>query len=165
MQPFPQELKDLCFKHPEFLEQLKLVWPDRFVSLLSIISTESPLVPSDEVIGFWVLDYSGNKPLFKEDYIVDVGKQKKEFHLYTGRKTGNGGKYIHNMTDFTIKYGGNGQYYANSHHATYDQLAPDLIPHADRPLKIAEMWRNLGVKIATQEELEEISSKLTKLGM
>jgi len=164
MQPFSSELKEWCAKHPEFMKQLKLIYPDRFVSLFQIVISHPSVAPKDEVIGFWVLDYSRTDPLFKEDYTVDTGSARKEFHLYTGRKLGNGGKYVHNMNDFMQRYGNNGKDYAGSHHATYDELSPELKPSADRAMEIARVWKKVGVKNSTQEELQKISDKLDELG-
>lgn len=122
--PFRQEILDWCRSHPEFQKGLKALASERFLHLGTIVISYPPGT-NDEVLGIYAYDYKNNPPMFKQDFIVDVGGLHKEFVLYTGFPKGTQNtKYVKNINDFFSRYGKNGNY-AGTHHLTFDQLPND----------------------------------------
>lgn len=122
--PFRKEILNWCKLHSEFQEALKVLASERFLHLGTVV-TSYPPGTNDEVVGVYAYDYKNNPPLFKQDFIVDLGNTHKEFVLYTGFPKGTQNtKYVKHINDFFSKYGKNGNY-AVSHHLTFDQLPND----------------------------------------
>lgn len=119
--PFREEIVAWCKLHPEFKKGLKVLASDRFLHLGMVIVSYPPET-NDEVVGVYAYDYKNNPPLFKQDFIVDLGLAHKEFILYTGFPKGTQStKYVKHINDFFLKYGKN-RNYANSHHLTFEEL-------------------------------------------
>jgi hypothetical protein len=74
MMPFSDSLIEWCMKHPEFHSGLKLIYSERFISLGAMVTSYSPYRPNDEVIGVYTYDYKRKNPIFKQDFIVNIGK-------------------------------------------------------------------------------------------
>lgn len=162
MQPYPKNLKDLIIGDPDFAEALKVNNHTRFVSLGAVVTSYSPLVPEDEVIGFYVYDYKENK--FKQDFIVNIGKKDKEFVLYTRFSNPNKNKRIKDISQFFAKYS-KGKYYIESHHPKFEDL-PDVIkPRALEAINLADKLRGKPVKDISKEELERIDRELQEIGL
>ena len=101
--PFSQEIIDWCRVYPEFQKGLKALASERFLHLGAIIITHPPGT-NDEVIGIYAYDYKNNPPLFKQDFIVNVGETNKDFILYTGFPKGvQNTKYVKHINDFFSK--------------------------------------------------------------
>ena len=110
MSPFSKELKDVCFSDPDFSKALKINKPERFVSLDAVVLSFSPLKPSDQVIGSYAYDYIAKIPKFKQDFIVNVRNENKEFILYTRKPKGITSKRVKDINEFFEKYS-QGKYY------------------------------------------------------
>ena len=162
MQPYSSNLKSLILNDPDFAKALKINNHIRFVSLGAVVTSYSPLVPDDEVIGFYVYDYKEDK--FKQDFIVNIGKKDKEFILYTKFPNTNKNKRIKDISQFFEKYSG-GKYYVESHHPRFEDL-PDVIkPRALEAIALANKLRGKQVKNFSTEELGKIDKELNKLGL
>lgn len=136
--PFREEILYWCKTHQEFKNNLKALVSRRFLPL-GVITISYPSGTNDEVIGIYAYDYKNNPPLFKQDFIVDVGMTHKEFVLYTGFPKGTQStKDVKHIKEFFIKYGQDGNY-ADSHHLTFEQLPEDkeLRRRAMRIIEIA----------------------------
>ena len=129
-------------QHPEFLESLKLLNP-RFYFLPQVILSSQPLGEQraeDEVIGLLYVDQlhvqEDKKPLFKQDFIVNRGRQGQEFVSYSAFQES--GAYVRPIAEFFSTYGKDGMYYHRTgikpwqHH--YDDVAdlPDVVQEAAR---------------------------------
>ncbi len=162
MQPYPKYLKDFILSDQDFANALKINNHKRFVSLGAVVVSNSPLVPEDEVIGFYVYDYKDNK--FKQDFIVNVGKKNNNFVLYTRYSNPNKNKRIKDISQFFGKYS-RGKYYVESHHPMFEQL-PDVIkPRALEAIELAKKLKDKEVRELNQEELNKLDSELRKLGL
>ncbi|MFA7301028.1 MAG: hypothetical protein WC069_01870 [Candidatus Shapirobacteria bacterium] len=163
MQPFPIELKKICKENPSFEDALKSVHPERFVSLGAIVTSQCPLVPEDEIIGFFVYDYRNlNKPIFKQDFIVNIGKKNKEFILYT-KYPRSYSKTIKDISEFFKKYP---TYNKKDHHPKYRKL-PDLIkPRAKEAIRLANNILKFGLRTElTDDEFNQFDLDLKKFGL
>ncbi len=117
--PFREEILAWCKLHQEFKRGLKVLASERFLHLGTVVVSYPPGT-NDEVVGMYAYDYKNNPPLFKQDFIVDVGLAHKEFILYTGFSKGTQStKYVKHINDFFSKYEKNGNY-QGSHHLTLD---------------------------------------------
>lgn len=143
MMPFSTQLIEWCQQRPEFQAALKIIYSDRFISLQAIVTSYSPYFPEDEVIGVYTYDYKQKTPLFKQDFIVNIGKRDNEFVLYTRNPKGNNSKYVKDISIFYETYG-KGAYYVNSHHLTLDQLPEEIRERGSRAIQLAEKIRRLG---------------------
>ncbi|MDA1338434.1 MAG: hypothetical protein O2871_03635 [bacterium] len=143
MMPFSQQLIEWCQQHPEFQAALKIIYSDRFISLQAIVKWYSPYSPDDEVIGVYAYDYTQKTPLFKQDFIVNIGKLDNEFVLYTRNPSGKNSKYIKDISVFYKTYG-KCEYYINSHHLTLDQLPEEIRERGSKAIQLAEKIRRLG---------------------
>jgi len=114
--PFSDELCNFMDQHPEFFQSLKLAKPNRFVFIPIIFTSHLPVghpKSADEVIGVWYLDKKSlkenSKPLFKQDFIVNIGKSNHEFISYSA--VNKDGKYVRPIKEFFKNYGENGKFY------------------------------------------------------
>lgn len=158
--PFRQEILDWCKNHPEFQKGLKALASERFLHIGTAMISYPPGT-TDEVIGIYAYDYKHNPPLFKQDFIVDVGTAHKEFILYTGFPKGTQNtKYVKHINDFFSKYGKNGNY-SGVHHLTFDQL-PNNEEVRERAVRMIQRSKNLPKNVTTppQQMLAEILKKI-----
>lgn len=165
MMPFHDQLVVWCKNNPDFLEALKIVYPDRFIALGAIYTSTSPYVPQDEVIGFLV--YDTQKDIFKQDFIVNVGKAYTQFVLHTKLPRHMRKKYSKNIKpigEFYMKYAydehGQQTHYLNTHHIEFDGLDEQLKVRAQKARELAKKLKKTGLRQLTQEELRQISDEL-----
>ncbi len=168
MMPFSSELIDWCNHHPEFQSALKIIYSDRFICLQAIVLSESPSLTieevNDEVIGVYVYDYRLSTPLFKQDFIVNIGKQNKEFVLYTRNPRGKNSKYVKDINVFYQTYGKNGDY-VNSHHLTFDQLPEEIKARGVRVIQLAEKISKFGGFVKpTQSRIDKANTNFGTVG-
>ncbi|MBI2021918.1 hypothetical protein HYS93_03535 [Candidatus Daviesbacteria bacterium] len=159
MQPYSQGLKDLIRADSDFAAALKVNNPNRFISVGAVVISHSPLVPEDKIIGFYVYDNKAEK--FKQDVIVDVKGQDKEFILYTRFKRKS--KRIKDINEFINKYG-QGLYYSGFHWPKFDELPNEIKPNANMALQLAKL-KHLEPRDLTEAELEKFDKELKELGV
>lgn len=156
--PFSDNLVKWCQKHPNFKSGLKFDNSDRFLALGLILTSPSPPhKPDDEVIGFLVYDMK--QKIFKQDFIVNIGKRNVKFILYSKRPDNNYDNYSQPIEGFYVEYGANGQYYKDTHHYTvaqakllnYDSKFQERL---DSTLRIANSIEQYGTNSITQAQLQ-----------
>jgi len=161
MQPYSPELKEKILNDPDFMEALKINHLERFISLGAIVTSYSPLKPEDEIIGFYTYDLKLNK--FKQDFIVNVKKQDKEFILYT-RFPSKNNKSIRDINEFYKIYS-QGKHYINSHHLSFNDLPDEIKPRAQKAIDLANKIKLYGLEKPTDKKLEKIIPELQKIGL
>ena len=162
MQPYPQRLKELCQANPDFAKALKSTNPKRFVSLAAVVVSYPPST-SDEVIGFYVYDYESNPPMFKQDFIVNVGTKNNEFVIYTRFSVVSKSRIIRDINQFYEKYP---TYNKGSHHPKFEDLPDDLKPRALEAIELANKVKVLGLRDEiSDEEYAKIDLELKKLNL
>jgi len=119
--PFSDGICSFWDSHSEAFNALKLNNPKKFDFLGVIFLSHTPSShpkSSDEVIGIWYLDYSGSSCKFhkricwfKQDFIVNIKKQDKEFVTYSANYEE--GKYVKPINDFFRLYGDDGKFFHN----------------------------------------------------
>jgi len=134
--PFAEELVDWCRIHSEFQNALKITHPERFVHLGTVIITKPRMYPNDEVIGVYAYDYQLAKPLFKQDFIINIDKEYKHFRLFTRNPTGIS-KWVKDITEFYLTYGKEGDY-VNSHYISFAQLPDKAKPFGIKAKKLGD---------------------------
>ena len=117
--PFSDALCSFWDYHPEAFLSLKLNNTKRFELLPVIFTSHTPFPHrqcNDQVIGLWYLDFSGtvckiHKRIcwFKQDFIVNINEQHKEFVSYSANNKN--GKFVKTITDFFNSYSQNGKFY------------------------------------------------------
>ena len=158
--PFSVEIIEWCKKHPDFQKALKIIYSNKFISWGAIVTSYSPNRPNDEVIGIYTYDYKRNKPLFKQDFIVNIEKANKEFVLYTRNPAGSS-KYVKDINDFYKIYG-NGGYYLNSHHLQLNQLPKELQERGNRAIQLAHKIQVGGYIQPSQEQINKTYMEVTE---
>lgn len=161
MQPYSKGLKSQIFNDSEFSKALKINNPSRFVSAGAVVISSSPLCPQDKIIGFFVYDIK--KEIFKQDFIVDVNGEDREFVLYT-RNRKNERKNIKDIKMFFKKYG-QGVYYLNSHHPTYEDIPDEIKPSALRAIRLAKKLKITGLRVLSESEIDQFDKDLTSMGL
>lgn len=148
--PFPEELVVWSKTHPEFLDALKNVYPEKFISPAMIIIY--PPIKGDEacegdvVIGVYTYHHELNDPIFKQDFIVNKGNLSKEFILYSKNPAGSS-KYVKGIKEFFTKYGKYG-HDTSSHHQSLEELPGQLQERGREAIRLAEK-----MKIGTPQEI------------
>lgn len=154
LMPFSQELINWCNSHPKFLAALKNVYPERFISPAMIMTSTSPNFPDDEVIGVYSYDSHLNKPIFKQDFIINKGRLNNEFVLYTRNPTGSS-KYVKDINQFFALYG-KGGYYLNVHHLTPEQLPDELQERVQETINLSNRIGKVDLTKISQEHIDRI---------
>lgn len=162
MQPFSDGLKQWCRDHPEFTKALKIIYPERFITLQAVSTSYTDNSPADEVIGVYAVDYGVKSPRYKQDFVINLDKRDTDFVLYTGRPGENQGKYVKHIKEFFMTYGKNG-HYADTHWPTFEQLPEELKPRAKDAMRLAIRLKELGIKKLTANEINQVYCKLTSL--
>ncbi len=160
--PFSDELVNWCNKTPEFKTALKVIYPERFLTLQAVSITYSPNVPEDQVIGIFAYDRKLRK--FKQDFIINKGKLNKEFVLYTKLPgpNPNYGKHVKHINEFFIVYAKDGLY-KNTHHLTYDELPNNEIKsRATKVINLSNKLDKTGYRSLSDAELRYIYDKILK---
>lgn len=159
MMPFSTELIEWCKHHPEFQAALKIIYSDRFITLGAIVTSYSPNYPNDEVIGVYSYDYKLKMPLFKQDFIINIGKRDNEFVLYTRNPKGNS-KYVKDISIFYQTYG-KGAFYINSHHLSLEELPSEIRERGLQAIGLANRIQRLGGFIKpNQAHIDKIHKSL-----
>lgn len=162
MMPFHDQLVEWCKNNPQFLEALKIVYPDRFIALGAIYTSTSPYIPDDEVIGFVVYDIKKN--IFKQDFIINRNRNYNNFILYTKLPKNMPriySKFVRPIKEFYNRYGKN-THYLNTHHIKFDDLDEQLKQRATSAIKLARNLEKTGLRQLNQKELQYISDQLRK---
>jgi len=150
--PFPEELVVWSKTNPEFLDALKNVYPEKFISPAMIIIY--PAIRGDKdcegdiVIGVYTYHHELNKPIFKQDFIVNRGGLNQEFILYSRNPAGSS-RYVKDINDFFTKYGKHG-HNKNSHHMSLEKLPAQLQERGKEAIRLAEK-----MKIGTPQEIPQ----------
>lgn len=158
--PFPEELVKWSNSHPEFLDALKNVYPEKFISPAMII-IYPPIkgdcaCEGDVVIGVYTYHHELNKPIFKQDFIVNRGHLSKEFILYSKNPAGSS-KYVKGIKEFFAKYSKYG-HNTSSHHQSLEELPRQLQERGREAVRLAEKI-NIGMP---QEIPQEHINKIYK---
>lgn len=143
VQPFSDGLKQWCRDHPDFTQALKIIYPEKFITMGMIVVTHPPHFPSDKVIGFYIYHYSMNNPMFKQDFIVDVGKQDNNFVLYTRQDLVPQNSYIKDINNFFDTYGKDGNY-LRAHHVAYEDIPDEGKPRALQAMALGDQVKKVG---------------------
>lgn len=155
LMPFSPELVDWCKTHPEFMGALKNIYAEKFISLGGIVTSYSPNYPNDEVIGVYTYDYKRKNPVFKQDFIINKGKQNKEFILFTRNFKNGSSKYVKDIHEFYDTYG-KGEFYVNSHHLSFEELPDKIKPRGQDAIKLANKLKGSSLIKPSQEIIEKI---------
>ena len=162
--PFSKELMQWCQAHADFMESLKNVHLRKFISLGAIVTSYPTNNPQDQVIGVYTYHYQRKNPIFKQDFIVNLGNRNKEFILYTRSKNGKKSKYVKDINDFYMKYGNTGDY-VNSHHLTFNQLPGEIRPRAEHAINLARKIFATGAVQKTSKKFRyKLMQKIKKVG-
>jgi hypothetical protein len=148
LQPFSDELINWCKTHKDFFSALKQCYPEKFVSP-AVIITSYP-ASGDEVIGMFTYHYQLNKPVFKQDFIVNVGRLNTEFILYTRNPSGSS-KYVKDINDFFNMYDKYG-YKKAHHHLSLEELPIQLQDRAKNAIKFSKKLK-IGVPQKVPQKL------------
>lgn len=162
MQPYPEQLKAICRVDSDLEKALKNTNPQRFISLGAVVVSYPPN-STDQVIGFFVYDYSKEPGIFKQDFIVNVGNKFKEFRIYTKFKGVKKSKIIRDISHFYQDYP---TYSVDSHHPAFEDIPDEIKPRAKKAVALAEKLKKLGVRQElTKEECDWFDSELRKQGL
>lgn len=157
--PFADELIAWCKTHPEFLRGLKNIYAEKFISLGAIVTSHSPYLPEDEVIGVYTYDYIRRNPLFKQDFIINKGKLYKEFILFTRNPKGGSSKYVKDINEFFATYG-KGKFYINSHHVSLEELPIELRERGTEAMALAEKMKGYQLGAIPQSHINKIHGEI-----
>ena len=157
--PFSNELREYCRKNPEFLKALKVIYPERFITLGAVATSYSHDFSEDEVIGVYAYDYGGKTPKFKQDFIVNIDGKAEEFILYTGLGSVVDGRRVKHIKEFFVKYG-KGGHYERTHWLSFDELPEELKERARRAIALAEKRMKAGNPPIAQDHIEKIHKQL-----
>jgi hypothetical protein len=143
VQPFSDGLKQWCRDHPDFTKALKIIYPNKFITMGMVVVTHPPHCPNDKVIGFYIYHYSLKNPMFKQDFIVDVGKQDNNFVLYTRQGLVPQNSYIKDINDFFSNYGRDGNY-LRAHHVSFEDIPDEGKPRALQAMALGDRVKSGG---------------------
>lgn len=101
-----------------------------------VVVTNPPKYPNDRVIGFYSYAYFLKNPIFKQDFIVDVGKKDNKFVLYSRQNLTPKNEYIKDLHDFFITYGKEGNY-LHKHHLTIQDIPKEANFRATEAINLA----------------------------
>jgi hypothetical protein len=163
MQPYPKELKEICIKNPDFADAIKTIHSGKFVSLGGVV-VSYPLNSTDQVIGFYIYDYSKNIPKLKQDFIVNVGNKNKDFIIYTAYSKTNLPRLIQNINILFDKYP---TYNRTDHHPKKENLSKELKECEERAWALVLKIKDMEVKRTdlTLEEYKKYDFELKNLGL
>ena len=159
--PFSDPIIKWCGDHPEFQHALKIVYPERFITLQAIAISYSPYKPKDQVLGLFAYDYKDEQNRFKQDFIVNVGSENKEFVLYTRLPNRKYSKYVRDINEFYSTYA-KGTHYAGTHHPKLEDLPPELQERARRAIDLANGLKMTGLRQLSEKEISKIESEIDK---
>lgn len=140
--PFSKELILWCKNHPDFANALKIVYPEKFLTLGAIMTSFCSYSPTDEVIGIYTYAYRMKQPIFKQDFVINKGNLSKKFVLYT--KFPSKSSMVKNISEFYKTYGQDNNY-LNTHHLTFAQLDDKVKPSGLRAMRLADRILKYGL--------------------
>lgn len=152
LQPFSDELVAWCKSHSEFFMALKNVYPEKFVSPAMIV-TSYP-ASGDEVIGVYTYHHEMKNPVFKQDFIINIGRSNTEFILYTRNPAGSS-KSVKDINEFFAKYGKYG-YTKDAHHLSLEELPAQLQERAKQAIRLAGKLKTGEPQTIPQEHIDKI---------
>lgn len=162
VQPFSDGLKQWCKDRPDFTKALKIIYPDKFITLGMVVVSYTPHYPDDQVIGFYTYHYSLKVPKFKQDFIVNLGKQDNNFVLYTRQKLVPTNRYIKDINEFFAKYGQDGNY-LRAHHVAIEDIPDEGKPRAAQAKALGDRVRGAGFKNLDRQALIKANQGLQTL--
>lgn len=160
--PFSDPMIKWCDNHTEFKEALKIIYPDRFITLQAIVVSYSPYKPKDQVVGIFAYDYQKNQNIFKQDFIVNTDSKNEKFTLYTRLPKHNYSKYVRDINEFYSTYA-KGTHYANTHHPKLEDLPPELQERAKRVIALADRLKTTDLKQLSEKEIGEIEAEIDRI--
>lgn len=143
IQPFSDGLKQWCKDHDDFTKALKIIYPAKFISMGMVVVTHPPHYPNDKVIGFYTYHYAMKNPKFKQDFIIDLGKQDNNFVLYTRQNLVPQNSYIKDINAFFDTYGQGGNY-LRAHHVSFEDIPEEGKPRALQAMNLGDRVKNAG---------------------
>jgi hypothetical protein len=158
MMPFSDELKQWCNNHSEFADALKIIYPERFITLQAIAISYSPYKPKDQVLGIFAYDYKENQNKFKQDFIINVNGQSEEFVLYTRLPNRAYSKYVKDIKEFYSTYA-KSTHYENTHHPKLKELPVEIQERGQRAINLANKLKRTGLRKLSDEELQDLAMK------
>lgn len=162
MMPFSDPIIKWCIDHPEFRDALKIIYPDRFITLQAIVISYSPYKPKDQVLGIFAYDYQKNQNKFKQDFIVNSESKNEKFTLYTRLSKRNYSKYVRDINEFYSSYA-KGTHYADTHHPKLEDLPPELQERAKRVIKLANGLKTTGLRQLSEKEINEFEAEIDRI--
>lgn len=154
--PFSPQLIEWCKSHPDFSKALKIVYPEKFITLGAIVTSYSPDYLDDEVIGVYTYAYQMKTPIFKQDFVINKGTRHNEFILYTKHPLTSSSKYIKDIGEFYRTYGKNGSSYTNTHHLTLNELPAEIHSRGQQAINLANRVKKNGLGGINQNHIEKI---------
>jgi len=162
VQPFSDGLKQWCKNHPDFTKALKIIYPEKFITLGAVVTSYPPNYPNDQVIGFYTYHYSLRTPKFKQDFIINRGKRDNDFVLYTRQKLVPTNQYIKDINEFFVTYGQDGNY-LRAHHVTFEDIPDELKPRAAQASALGDRVRKTGIRNLDRQSLIRANQDLQAL--
>lgn len=158
--PFSKELVAWCKTYPIFSKALKIIYPEKFLTLGAVVTSHSTTYkPEDEVIGVYAYAYTLKNPIFKQDFVINIGKLNKQYILYTRFPSPD--RMIKDISEFYKTYGKGGNYF-NSHHVSFDEL-PDKIKWAgERAIQLANKISQNGLLINDSKRNKRIYNEVLR---
>lgn len=163
--PFPPKLITWANSHKLFLEALKNVYPEKFISP-GVIIVHPPIkndqaYVGDVVIGVLTYHHELSKPTFKQDFIVNKKGLDKEFVLYSRNPSGSS-KYVKDINEFFAKYGKFG-HSRNNHHLSLEELPNQLQLRAMQAINLANKMKIGTPQEIPQEHIDKIYREVMKI--
>lgn len=158
-QPFSPELVAWCKKHPDFFNALKNLHPDKFISPSMIMLSYPPT--GDEVIGVYSYHNQLKHPIFKQDFIVNIGFKNETFMLYTRNPLGSSAN-VKDINDFYTKYNQYG-YKKEQHHLTINELPEELKDRAQDTIALAEKVKDIDITKIPQSRINSLYNEVKEL--
>jgi len=163
IQPFSPGLIQWCKDHPDFTKALKIIYPEKFISLGMVVVSYPPYCPNDQVIGYYTYHYGMKVPKFKQDFIVNVGKRDSDFILYTRQNLVPQNRYIKDINDFFTTYGKDGNY-LRAHHVKFEDIPEEAKSRAVQAKALGDKLKTLGgFRQLDASALIEANKKLSTL--
>lgn len=157
--PFSKELVSWCKAYPDFAKALKIIYPEKFLTLGAVATSFCSYNPADEVIGIYAYAYRMKRPIFKQDFVINKENLNKEFVLYT--RFPSKSNMIKDISEFYKTYGQDNNYF-NTHHLTFDQLPGKVKPAGLRAIRLAERILKYGLLIDDPSRTGRIYNEIIK---
>lgn len=159
LQPFSDELIHWCKSHNEFLLAIKNIYPEKFISPAMIVTSYPQ--SGDEVIGVYTYHRSLKQPIFKQDFIVNIGRKSTEFILFTRNPYGSS-KYVKDINEFFAVYGKFG-YKKSDHHLKLEDLPTQLQERAKKSIELSQKIFLGKTQNIPQEHIDRIYKEVMEI--